>query len=242
MIWHRRLGVGAAIILIFVAITGVVLNHGAALDLDKPKANNWFVRTLYSQTPNNPPQSFQIGRQWLTDIDGRLYVDGKDIGRLSQNAVGAVQLDRVVIVASPTDVHLYTNEFFLVEALTAAQIPGAIKRLGVTANGDILIETGSAKFRGDANLAQWEESLGEAPDVTWSVAVEPAHAVTDSALAAFGAQGVPLDRLILDLHSGRLFGGFGVFIVDLAALVMVFLSISGAIVFFKKSGQRRSDD
>lgn len=49
----------------------------------------------------------------------------------------------------------------------------------------------------------------------------------EAALRAFRGEGIPLYRVLLDLHSGRLFGTLGVWIVDAAAVAMLFLTMTG---------------
>jgi hypothetical protein len=42
-------------------------------------------------------------------------------------------------------------------------------------------------------------------------------------------------RLLLDLHSGRWFGAYGVWLVDLAAVILLFLALSGCWIWFSKT-------
>jgi uncharacterized iron-regulated membrane protein len=50
-----------------------------------------------------------------------------------------------------------------------------------------------------------------------------------------------MERLILDLHSGRIFGPVGILIYDLLAVIVGFLAISGVIFWFRgrRNGKRR---
>jgi len=45
---------------------------------------------------------------------------------------------------------------------------------------------------------------------------------------------VSLETVILDLHSGRFFGQFGVLFIDLIGLLVCFLSITGLIAWIKR--------
>ncbi|MFT5351416.1 MAG: hypothetical protein ACI9MF_002239 [Gammaproteobacteria bacterium] len=53
-------------------------------------------------------------------------------------------------------------------------------------------------------------------------------------LSLYRGKGLSLERILLDLHSGRLLGNAGVFIVDLAALFFVFLALSGSWMWLRK--------
>ncbi len=50
-----------------------------------------------------------------------------------------------------------------------------------------------------------------------------------------------MERVLLDLHSGRIFGPVGVLVYDLLALALGFLSISGLLLWFRgrRNGKRK---
>jgi uncharacterized iron-regulated membrane protein len=43
-----------------------------------------------------------------------------------------------------------------------------------------------------------------------------------------------VERVILDLHSGRFFGKLGPWLFDIAALLLILLSLSGAWIWLKR--------
>ena len=45
--------------------------------------------------------------------------------------------------------------------------------------------------------------------------------------------GISAETLLLDIHSGRIVGAWGPLLVDIVALVLTGLAISGAVVFFR---------
>ena len=65
------------------------------------------------------------------------------------------------------------------------------------------------------------------------------HAINVSSQWMMDWYGIPepiitLERVIIDIHSGRFFGLSGVIMTDLAALAILFLAFSGAYAWFKK--------
>ncbi|MDP3677938.1 MAG: hypothetical protein Q8R23_02450, partial [Methylotenera sp.] len=44
---------------------------------------------------------------------------------------------------------------------------------------------------------------------------------------------LPLERIVLDLHSGRIFGRYGPLLMDVAALVLIVLSFSGVWIYLR---------
>ena len=59
-----------------------------------------------------------------------------------------------------------------------------------------------------------------------------------------GQHGLPLERVLLDLHSGRIFGEAGVWLVDAAALLFLLLAGSGLWLWGRRhaSGRARERD
>ncbi len=48
--------------------------------------------------------------------------------------------------------------------------------------------------------------------------------------------GINLERMVLDFHSGRLFGSIGVWFVDIVGVMVILLALSGLFLWF---GRRR---
>ena len=106
-------------------------------------------------------------------------------------------------------------------------LPEDARRAGIT--GELLV-VGTA----DGNLAMDQDFSGwkavEAPSVWISPEALPAE-LGDSLRAAFVGPGITVERIVQDVHSGRLLGGLGVFFMDLAALALIFLALSGLYLF-----------
>ena len=65
----------------------------------------------------------------------------------------------------------------------------------------------------------------------------PLPAPAEQSADHFSPYSIPqlsLDRLLLDLHSGRLFGKTGVYLMDAAAIGLLLLSITGLIVWLRR--------
>ena len=60
-------------------------------------------------------------------------------------------------------------------------------------------------------------------------------------MAVMLAPGLPLQRILLDVHSGRIFGRYGPWVVDLAAIAMLMLGLSGVWIYWRsiKQGKLR---
>ena len=50
----------------------------------------------------------------------------------------------------------------------------------------------------------------------------------------YRGKGLSLEKLLLDLHSGRIFGGAGVYLIDLSAIIFIILAVSGWWLWLKR--------
>ena len=55
--------------------------------------------------------------------------------------------------------------------------------------------------------------------------------------AVHARNGLPLERILLDLHTGRFFGSTGAWIMDAAAIALLYLTLSGIYNFFHRPRQ-----
>ena len=72
-LWHRRIGISVSLLLIWLAVTGLFLNHGADLSLDKKTLSAEWVKRFYDvELPEF--YSFNVGEGWVSLAeDSRLY-------------------------------------------------------------------------------------------------------------------------------------------------------------------------
>ena len=62
--------------------------------------------------------------------------------------------------------------------------------------------------------------------------------VKANVLARYSGRGTPASRVLLDIHTGRLFGALGPWVMGIASVLLILLSLSG-IVMWSSAGQRR---
>jgi uncharacterized iron-regulated membrane protein len=97
------------------------------------------------------------------------------------------------------------------------------------------VGTPDATLRGDQALLRWSRAGGEG--ITWSKS-DPLPAALGRRLAEIERRRVlDLERLMLDLHSGRILGRFGPLLMDAAAVVMLILGITGLTLWFRQAAK-----
>lgn len=59
--------------------------------------------------------------------------------------------------------------------------------------------------------------------------------------AEYASEILTLDKLLLDIHTGRAFGSVGEFLMEGAAIALILLSISGCYMWYKKPEPKKKN-
>src|SRR4029077_6844144 len=108
--WHMRIGLAAVVFFLFLAVTGVVLNHGAELGLDNRYVHASWLARWYGISAERPRHAFRSGGHDLIAANGRWVLDGRLSGERFPPPIGLVELPDMVVVASSTSLYLYGRD------------------------------------------------------------------------------------------------------------------------------------
>jgi len=90
-------------------------------------------------------------------------------------------------------------------------------------------------FRADADMVDWDRFPADVKtNVTWSKAQRLPEAQRNLLDHELRGGGLPLYRILLDVHSGRIFSDFGRYVMDGAAVLLIVLSITGLWIWWPK--------
>jgi hypothetical protein len=235
-LWHRYAGLVAALLVAWLAVTGVVLNHTEDLDLSNRFVRQSWLLSLYGIEPAGPIRGQRIGAHWLAESSGRVYLDGRFIG--SGAAIGAAATDFGFIIAFADRLQLYTPDSVLVEELPFAASAAPISGMTATENG-VVIVAGGERFLADADfvtIAPLTDAVESPPPVLQSLPGNLAQEISTDVLH----HSLTWERVLLDVHAGRIFGKAGVWLADIAGLLLLLLAASGVIVWMQRRGGRNS--
>lgn len=232
--WHARIGLGAVAFFLFLAVTGVVLNHGTRLGLDNRYVHAAWLARWYGIAAEPPQHAFRAGRHDLVAANGRWALDGRVSGERLPQPVGLVELPDMVVVASSTSLYLYGMDGVLIERLERNALPAApVQAIGAGASR-LVLRTEAGNFEsGDA--LSWQRAPRDA--VAWSAPADLSLAERER-YAPILVPGISVQQILLDLHSGRFAGRYGPLVVDLLAVFLGILSLSGAWLFLKRKHRR----
>ncbi|WP_339864727.1 PepSY domain-containing protein [Paremcibacter congregatus] len=224
--WHRRVGYASLLLVMILSITGLILNRTEKLGLNQITIQNKIVSALYGLAPDAPAVHFPLDGHWVSWLDGRLYYDNKLIAQNSPRPGGATQLQEIFAVAATDRLSLYLMDGSLLETLDQAALPGPITHLGRSPDRDLIIDSQGVYYNSPDDFLSWTRQ----EDLTDFIPSEQAPApapVVEAILQDYQGQGISLYKIILDLHSGHIFGAYGPYLMDLAAISLIFLGITG---------------
>ena len=233
--WHARIGFVAVVFFLFLAVTGVVLNHATELGLDTRYVHAAWLARWYGIAPESPSHVFHAGRHDLVAANGRWLLDGRISGDKFPQPVGLAELTGMVVVASSASLYVYGKDGALVDRLDWNSLPGApVQAIGSGAKHLVLrTETGTFETH---DALSWQPAPRDA--IAWSAPTE-LSAADRARYAELLEPGVSVERLLQDLHSGRFAGRYGPLVVDLLAVFLALLSLSGAWLFLKPRHHHR---
>lgn len=227
--WHRRLGITAALFLIWLAISGIALNEGTALGLDRIKVGGRFLSTVYGLKENGPRSGFVAGNHCLIPTETGTLLDGRLMQFELSDPVGLVSDSKIIYVGLKDGLALFTAEGQLIEILRPGTLPvPTLHRIGWSNDQRIVIE-GQQNFA-SADGENWSRFAAGA--VSWSQRVDLSRDQQQQAAAALRPE-FPLSRVLADAHSGRLFGRYGHWVVDAAGLAALVLAITGGWIYLR---------
>jgi len=232
--WHARIGFAAVLFFLILAVTGFVLNHGSDLGLDAKYVHTAWLARWYGLKAEPPRQVFRSEHHDLVAANGRWLFDGRLSGEKFPQPVGLVELTDMVVVASDTALYVYREDGELIDRLERGALPGVpVHAIGSSAR-KLVLRTASGTFAG-ADALSWQPVPRQR--VVWSTPAELSAAERQAYEEAL-EPGISVQQLLLDLHSGRFAGRYGPLVVDLLAVLLAVLSLSGAWLFLKPRHRR----
>lgn len=227
--WHARCGVLVSIFFLTLAVTGVALNHTEALNLARTQVSASWLMRWYGIKAEPAPQGYLFEQGYFAGNAQHWIMDGKPLPVVPEPAIGAVEAGGVRYLATASALYLYQPDGTLIEKLTAAALPDApIGRIGA-AQGSVLIDTPHGIYASEDGL-DWRPAGAQA--AVWSFP-QALPVRVQARVAHLFSPSLPLERVLLDLHSGRIFGRYGPLLMDLAALMLMVLSLSGVWIYLR---------
>ncbi len=223
--WHRRIGLLASLFIVFLVLTGIALQHSDDLNLPSKFLTNTKLLQYYGIKPN-PITTYQIGNQTISHAGDSIYLSGKPLDIVVDTIHGAIVFNENILVATSNSVIVINTGGNLVDEISKEnglhEYP-----LGIAlGNKQLPVIRGiNTYWESDHQLNQWQAYSG--PHPVWTAPTITLPALKQVIEAHDMGQQISLERFLLDAHSGRFFGKYGIYVIDAAAVLLMILAITG---------------
>ncbi|WP_336244789.1 PepSY-associated TM helix domain-containing protein [Shewanella sp. SG41-4] len=236
--WHRRLGLVSALFILLLVLTGVAINHSDDFGLDQtPVTQSWLLDYYGIPAPTHVAQFSTLDNHNLPALyitDNLLWQNKRVILEGSQTLISAGYAANMLVAIDAQQLYLFDAEGHLQETQSSSTgLPADLLALAVV--GDrVWLKTGSGVYQADKQLIDWLRIEPFKP-LSWLMSAPQVNAefIQHARSAHLNWQ-----RVILDLHSGRLFGALTVWLWDLFALALLLVSLSGFWIWYKQKPPR----
>jgi len=231
-LWHRRAGLAAIILVIILAITGIMLNHTEALKLDESYVESSLLLSWYGLEPEGEAISYDVGEHVITVLDHLVFFNSYPVTRTEQGFHGAVKAEQLIVLAFDAELVLLTHDGELVERMPTGHSFSKIKRIGIKYRRPVIETSDPLYYMADEHILDWDVIINE--DIAWADKTTLNDTKMTVLLESFRGRGLTQERVLLDLHSGRIFGEYGTYVMDAAAVALLWLSCSGLWVWWRR--------
>jgi len=233
--WHRRIGLLVALIMILLSVTGIMLNHVSSIGgLHEPVRSLWLLKAYGIEAPT--PTSYAIGNRYITSL-GRdyFYLDVEESAYCRGTLKGAVAHSDMIVVACGDELVLLSERGEVVERIGSAYgLPAPVENLGLCGEA-LCLSSKNQRYKINIDQLSWLPVSAEVSMDT-SKPVKLPQKYERTLIQNYMGDSISWERVLLDLHSGHLLG-FGPWLMDIAALFLIMLAISGVSMWY--SGRRR---
>jgi len=240
---HRSLGAGAAIFVLFMVMSGLVINHSHDLGLDQRHISQSSLLSWYGFGEPEDIRSFVVADGWLSFAGSQLYLNDRHVATIA-NGVGVVSNADMLIAAGSEELLLLDHDGTLIERLPWSQ-PGAgpLEAIGVYENTVVAVQSANQLWLADEQMLDWQQTENAVTGAVWSSPVSTPPELHRAITSQYRGDGLSMERLLLDFHSGRIFGPVGVLVYDLLALAVGFMAISGLVLWIRgrRNGNGKSN-
>ena len=241
--WHKRAGLFAFLFMGWLGISGVLINQSADWGYDTLRIDWSWVMALYGLHPEPPRTGLHADGHWLAAASEATLLDGRPLAAPIREplgmAAGGSDAEPLLFVATPDSVVILDAEGARVDELTGAFLPvRSIRRIGTLSGSARMVAIQDL----DVYVSRDGLSWSAAPDgasFSWTEAAPLPESERTRALP-YSRPSVSLEHVLVDAHSGRLFGQAGVYLINAVGLAALRLGVSGAWMMWRTSRRRRA--
>ena len=234
---HKIIGLSVCLIIIHLSITGIILMYPSTFKLQETYFKNRYISGLYDMYTVADVRALEAAEEDLGIIKSKAIVSDMVIETGINNILGALKANNLIFVLNNKKLILIQESDYGLEIIKDEKIPFTALSIGKDKDNILIKGTEDKFYIVNENLSF---SLAKNNEIEFNETplVLPEEEIARYYLLQVQGPGVQALRLFADLHNGRFFGPFVMFIFALTSILVIFLSISGSYMTIKPSIKR----
>ena len=234
---HKIIGLSVCLIIIHLSITGIILMYPSTFKLQETYFKNRYISSLYDMYTVADVRVLEAAEEDLGIIKSKAIVSDMVIETGINNILGALKADNLIFVLNNKKIILIQESDYGLEIIKDEKIPFTALSIGKD-NDNILIKGTEDKFYIVNENLSFSLAKNNEIEFNETSLVLPEEEIARYYLLQVQGPGVQALRLFADLHNGRFFGPFVMFIFAITSILVIFLSISGSYIAIRPSVKR----
>lgn len=241
--WHRRAGLFAFLFMGWLGLSGILINQSPSWGYDTDRIYWSWVMWLYSLEPAPPATGYSAQGHWMAITPEGTVLDARPVIppiKLPLGMVaGPIDGQQLLFIADAQHVAVVTPDGTRYDELRAPILPlTSVRRIGFVAAqpGSVVVQDLDA-FQSNDGGNNWAPV--DPAQVQWSAAVDLPAAERER-LLPFSRPFVTLEHILVDAHSGAIFGRGGVWVINTVGVAAIWLAISGVWMWWRTQRRRSS--
>ena len=227
---HIYVGLGISLLLIHLSITGIFLNHTDDLELNKTYISSKWILNLYGLNVPRPSKIFTIQQDNFSQFDTEVFLNNKPIFLFDSELIGVIKNRENFIIAAQDELFIVNQSGVVIDKQKILSF--TIKSIGKYKEKIVIKDEQLNKWVGKSISAKWAPIIKD--NINWSKPGTMTPLNKKEIKQYFVGNGISLEQIILDFHSGAIFKKEGKIFFDLVSLLLIFLSISGIWIWLIK--------
>ena len=183
-----------------------------------------------------PSKIFTIQQDNFSQFDTEVFLNNKPIFLFDSELIGVIKDRENFIIAAQDELFLVNQSGDLIDKKKILSF--TIKSIGKYKEKIVIKDEQLNKWIGKSISDKWAPIIKDNIDWSKPGAMTPLN--KKDIKQYFVGNGISLEQIILDFHSGAIFKKEGKLFFDLVSLLLIFLSVSGIWIWLIKRKKRKS--
>ena len=242
-LFHKYIGFIFSIFIFQLTVTGILLLYPKFFGLNSTFISNSFILKKYEMLTYKDVRRLGNKNDEILLLDGSIYFNKVLIDNFQDKVVNAVYQtnNKYLAIFLEKQINFYNlniqNNIINIKEIKETILNKKIRKVGKSNKGIIYINLDDRNYK----LSNQELlATSENSDILWLQKNKVQKDLAKLYLEMHQGKGVPLHRIITELHNGKIMGSFLSYILLISSFSLLFLIISS--FFFGISSKRINND